>query len=74
MKTPEPFSTHRPWDEETHLAYREQPLRNGYHFQLEADCSPAEKEQWRSWCKRFPRHWPGHVRSYIAKVKYEAGR
>ena len=70
----EPFSTHRPWDAETHQAYRDQPTRNGYHYQLDHDCTLHEREQWRAWCRKYPKHWPGHVRRFIAKLKHEAGK
>ena len=65
----EPFSTAHLWDEETHAAYKAQPVRNGHHFQLDEKCSAAEKDAWRAWCKAWPRHWPRHVRDYIARVR-----
>ena len=64
----EPFSTHRLWDPLTFEAYAAQPTRNGYHFRLDESCNAAEKQAWRSWCKAYPDHWPGHVKSYIERV------
>ena len=74
MKTPEPFSTHRPWDELTREAYSKQPTRHGYHFRLDEDCNAAEKQAWRAWCQAYPSHWPGHVKSYIERVKFQRGK
>jgi hypothetical protein len=44
----------------------------GWHFQLGDHCTAAQKQQWRDWCKKYPNHWPGHVRAYIAEVKRTA--
>lgn len=57
------------WDQETLQAYRDQPTRNGHHYQLDESCNEAERAAWRAWCKQYPRHWPRHVRDYIARVK-----
>ena len=65
----EPFSTAHLWDADTLAAYNAQPLRNGYHFQLDEKCTAAEKDQWRAWCRAYPNHWPRHVRDYIARVR-----
>ena len=72
MQRPEPFSTHRPWDAETLQAYRDQPTRNGWHYQLDEDCSPPERQQWRDWCRKYPRHWPQFVHGFIARSKMRA--
>ena len=74
MKTHEPFSTHRPWDELTREAYAQQPTRHGYHFRLDEDCNAAEKQVWRSWCDTYRNHWPGHVKAYIERVKFARGK
>ena len=65
----EPFSTAHRWDALTLEAYNAQPVRNGYHYRLDEKCNEAEKGQWREWCKRYPKHWPRHVRDYAARVR-----
>ena len=70
MNRYEPFSTHRVWDALTHEAYAAQPVnQHGWHFELNDACTEAQKDQWRQWCKKYPNHWPGHVRRYIAERK-----
>lgn len=65
----EPFSTHRPWDEITFQAYREQPVYNGWHFQLTEKCTPQQKAQWKEWMRKFPDHWPNHVVEFVDSIK-----
>lgn len=65
----EPFSTHRPWDELTHQAYREQPEQNGKHYRLGDHCTAEQKAEWREWCRKYPNHWPSHVHAYVAERK-----
>jgi hypothetical protein len=69
----EPFSTHKPWDDLTHQAYLEQPVHNGWHFQLTDKCTAAQKEQWKAWMRKFPDHWPGHVREFVDAIKRKQG-
>ena len=71
---PEPFSTHRPWDALTHEAYAAQPERNGRHFRLDESCTESEIAAWRAWCRLYPTFWPGHVRSYIDRVKFRSSK
>ena len=74
MHRPEPFTTHKPWNQELHDAYRDQPLRGRYHFQLDEGCSPAEIAAWRDWCKRWPKTlWPNHILAYIARQAATGG-
>ena len=65
----EPFSTAHLWDALTHEAYAAQPCRNGKHYQLTENCSEAEIAEWREWCRKYPKHWPSHVRRFISERK-----
>ena len=73
MNNYEPFSTHKPWDDLTHEAYREQPVRNGWHYRLNDKCSASEKAEWKEWMRKFPEHWPGHVREFVDAIKRNKG-
>ena len=70
MKTElEPFSTHRPWDALTTQAYHDQPQRDGKHYPLGDHCSESMKADWREWARKYPDHWPSHVRRYAEEQK-----
>lgn len=64
-----PYSTHHPWDEQTHAAYADMPKnRNGHNDHLSERSTPAHEEQWRKWCAKWPKHlWPLSVDDHIAR-------
>lgn len=69
----EPFSTHKPWDDLTTEAYHAMPLdHKGWHYQIGDHCTPAQLAEWKAWMRKYPDHWPGHVRQFVDRKKAKA--
>ena len=70
---PNPYTTHKPWDEATYAARQAMPTYHGYVVALdyvgERDVA-AQEAAWREFCRSQPRHlWPTWLDSWAQRKR-----
>ena len=78
MNRPNPYSTGKPWNDETLAAYQTMPQHGGYVVALDyvEDRALEQYEaQWREWCRKQPRHlWPTWLDGWKERKRMRVAR